>query len=255
MADTNSPQRFEALLEHLHNARGIDFSGYKRASVLRRILKRMHDVRIEDFGDYMDYLEVHPEEFTQLFDTILINVTSFFRDPPAWDYVAHQLIPSLLAQKPASQQFRVWSAGCASGEEPYTIAMLLHEALGGEQFRQRVKIYATDIDEDALNRARPGAYRAKEMEAVPPAFRDRYFQAVGSCHVFNTDLRRSIIFGRHDLLQHAPISRLDVLICRNTLMYFNADVQSTILARLHFALIDTGCLLHCEGEILHAEHA
>jgi len=228
-------QEFEALLHYLRQNRGFDFTGYKRPSLQRRVGKRMQMLELQRFADYLDYLEVHPEEFAQLFNTVLINVTSFFRDPHAWEYLAAECLPKLLAAK-TSEPIRVWCAGCASGEEAYSIAMLLAEALGTDAFRDRVKIYATDVDEDALNVARLAIYAAKDLEPVDAALRKKYFEPQNGKYVFRADLRRSVIFGRHDLVQDAPISRLDLLLCRNTLMYFNAETQARILARFHFAL-------------------
>src|SRR5215470_15945605 len=154
--------KFEALLDYLRRSRGFDFNGYKRSSLMRRVRKRMHDVSLEDYVDYMDFLEVHPEEFAHLFNTILINVTSFFRDPAGWEHLAKEVIPNILADKGKDGSVRVWSAGCASGEEAYTLAMLLAEAMGSQDFIQRVKIYATDVDEEALAQARQGSYTAAQ---------------------------------------------------------------------------------------------
>ena len=145
-------QDFERLLEYLHRSRGFDFTGYKRSSLMRRVDKRMRAVNIAAYNSYTDYLEVHPEEFGLLFDTILINVTAFFRDATAWEAVAAQVIPRILGGKRPPDPIRLWSAGCASGEEAYTLAMLMAEALGVDPFRDRVKIYATDVDEEALAR-------------------------------------------------------------------------------------------------------
>jgi two-component system CheB/CheR fusion protein len=247
-ADENT--KFEALLDYLKRSRGFDFMGYKRSSLMRRVIKRMQMVAIEDYGDYLDYLEVHPEEFAHLFNTILINVTAFYRDEAAWEYLAQNVIPKILAEKAAGDPVRVWSAGCASGEEAYTVAMLLAEAMGTETFRQRVKIYATDVDEEALAQARQAGYTEKNLEPVPAELREKYFELTGNRYLFRADLRRSIIFGRHDLVQDAPISRLDLLVCRNVLMYFNAEAQARILARFHFALNDTGFLFLGKAEML-----
>ncbi|MBE9051395.1 PAS domain S-box protein [Nostocales cyanobacterium LEGE 11386] len=241
---------FENLLVYLRQSRGFDFTGYKRSTLMRRVRKRMQSLSIEGFADYLDYLEVYPEEFNQLFNTILINVTAFFRDTSAWEYLAEQVLPNLLARKNNSDQIRIWSAGCASGEEAYTLAMLMAELLGVEEFRQRVKIYATDVDEEALNQGRQAVYSAKDVQVVPPEFREKYFEVTGNNYVFRQDFRRSVIFGRHDLLQDAPISRLDLLVCRNTLMYFNSETQGRILARFHFALNDTGYLFLGKAEML-----
>jgi len=209
----------------------------------------MDDVGMEGYDQYLDHLLVHPDEFTQLFNTILINVTSFFRDPEAWTYLQDELLPPLLRRR-EGQPIRVWSAGCASGEEACSIAMLLAEALGVEEFRDRVKIYATDVDEEALAHARHSTYTARDLGSVPEELREKYFEARGNGFVFGKELRRSLIFGRNDLIQDAPISHVDLLLCRNTLMYFNAEVQSQILNRLHFALRSDGTLFLGKAEML-----
>ena len=241
---------FETLLLHLKENRGFDFTGYKRASLTRRVDHRMAEVRAADYAEYLEYLEVHTEEFTALFNTILINVTSFFRDPEAWEYLRAEILPSMLATKAPDGVIRVWSAGCASGEEAYTLAMILSEALGVEEFRQRVKIYATDVDEEGLTIARHATYDERQVRAVPAELLERYFDQVGGRFFFRKDLRRSVIFGRNDLVQDAPISKIDLLVCRNALMYFNAETQSRILSRLHFALAPAGVLYLGKAEML-----
>src|SRR4051812_23810925 len=128
--------RFEALLTFLKRQRGFDFTGYKRSTLRRRVAKRMEAVEVEDHGEYVDFLEVHPDEFTELFNALLINVTAFFRDAAAWKYLDEEIIPTLLKAR-LSGELRIWSAGCASGEEAYTIAMLLVRALGEAAFRDR----------------------------------------------------------------------------------------------------------------------
>ena len=240
----------EAVLEYLKRTRGFDFTGYKRASLERRILKRLQTVGVSNYDDYLDYLEVHPEEFAGLFNTVLINVTSFFRDTSTWEYVRDVVVPELLARRDGAPQIRVWSAGCASGEEAYTLAMIFAEALGPEDFKERVKIYATDIDEEALTKARQALYSDREVAAIPPDILAKYFEESDGRFVFRKDLRRHVIFGRHDLIQDAPISRVDMLVCRNTLMYFNAETQAKILSRFQFALSDNGVLFLGRAETL-----
>ena len=234
---------FEALLEHLKASRGFDFTGYKRSSLMRRVNRRMAQVGVTDYAEYVEHLEMHGEEFTTLFNTILINVTGFFRDAEAWQHISKEVLPELLAAKGSTPPLRIWSAGCASGEEAYTLAMVLAELLGPAEFRDRVKIYATDVDEDALTYARHGSYTEREVRGVPPELLDRYFEPAGGRYAFRKDLRRSVVFGRNDLVQDAPISRIDLLVCRNTLMYFTAEAQSRILSRFHFALGPAGVLL------------
>ncbi len=249
--DSETGGDVEVLLDYLRRNRGFDFTGYKRTSLTRRIDKRMQAIGIPGYLDYVDYLEVVPEEFTHLFNTILINVTGFLRDPQAWEFLAEEIMPDILATRRPGEPLRIWSAGCASGQEAYTLAMLCGEVLGVDGFRERVKIYATDVDEEALNQARSARYSAKEVEGVPADMLQRYFERNGQGHfVFSKDMRRSVIFGRHDLIQDAPISRIDLLVCRNTLMYFNSEIQGHILSRFAFALREGGYLFLGKAEML-----
>ncbi len=252
MAETTDDGDVVALLEYIRHTRRFDFTGYKRTSLLRRIAKRMAEVHCETYADYQDYLEVHPDEFARFFDTILINVTSFFRDRPAWDFLADEIVPRIVSGKQAGEPIRVWSAGCATGQEAYSLAMVLCDALGADQFRSRVKIYGTDADEGALVKARQATYTPKELEDVPESYVERYFEKSNGtgARMFRGELRRSVIFGRHDLVQDAPISRIDLLACRNTLMYFNAETQGRILDRFGFALSERGYLFLGKAETL-----
>ena len=210
MADDVDPA-FESLLVLLRDQRGFDFTGYKRTSLMRRVRRRMQQVELDTFPDYIDHLQVSPDEYTALFNTLLINVTGFFRDPPAWEHLRTDLLPTLLASRDDHAPIRVWSAGCASGEEAYTLAMLLAEALGPASFRERVKIYATDIDDEALAQARQAVYSDRDVEQVPTGLLERYFEQHGQRFTFRKDLRRAVIFGRNDLVQDAPISHVDIL--------------------------------------------
>jgi two-component system, chemotaxis family, CheB/CheR fusion protein len=241
---------FETLLVHLRDTRGFDFTGYKRSSLSRRVERRMAQVGVTDHGEYLDFLELHGEEFTALFNTILINVTGFFRDPEAWEFVRAEVLPALLAAKGPREPLRVWSAGCAGGQEAYTLAMVLAELMGPEEFRARVKIYATDVDEAGLTQARHAAYDEREVRGIPAELREKYFERHGQVFTFRKDLRRAVIFGRNDLVQDAPISRVDLLVCRNSLMYLTAETQARILARFHFALNASGALFLGKAEML-----
>jgi len=241
---------FEALLEFLERMRGADFTGYKRPSLMRRVRRRMEATSCASFGDYLDYLEVTPAEYELLFAMLLINVTAFFRDPPVWEHLRDAVLPSLLAAKGPVEPIRVWSAGCATGQEAYTAGIVLAELLGVEEYRRRVKIYATDIDEEALGRARLATYAGKEAESVPAELRERYFERADQRLAFRKELRRTIIFGHNNLVQDAPISHLDLLICRNTLMYLTAETQGRIVRHFHFALNDFGVLMLGTSEMM-----
>ena len=240
----------EELLEFVRSTRGFDFTGYKRSTIQRRVARRMSTVGVERYDEYLDYLELHGEEFAELFNAVLINTTGFFRDLQTWEYLATEIVPDLLAAHESDAPIRVWSAGCASGEEPYTVAMVLARVMGDSALRERVKIYATDMDEEALDFARHGAYAPRQIEDVPHDALERFFEATDQRYVFRKDLRRSVIFGRNDLVQDAPISRIDLLVCRNTLMYFTAETQAQILRRFHFALDERGYLVLGKSEML-----
>jgi two-component system CheB/CheR fusion protein len=251
MNDETRDPAFEELLVFLRDNRGFDFTGYKRASLMRRVRRRMDEIpEVDTFAQYQDYLEVHPKEFPELFNTILINVTSFFRDPEAWGYLAEEIVPAILENNTGEEEIRVWSAGCAAGEEAYTLAMIFAEAMGVEEAVQRLKVYATDVDEGALSRARQGAFGPEAVDPIPDELREKYFEWKGGQYVFRKDLRGAVIFGRHDLIQDAPISRLDLLVCRNTLIYVNSETQRQVLARFHFALNEDGYLFLGKAEML-----
>jgi len=240
----------EDLLTFIRDSRGFDFTGYKRSSLARRIRKRMHEAGSADFVDYRDRLESSAEEFGLLFNTILINVTGFFRDTETWTFLQREVMPELLADVDGEREIRVWSAGCASGEEAYSLALAFSAALGVEETAKQVKIYGTDIDDEALRDARIGLYSAKNLEGLPAEMRDKYFEQNGTQFSFRPDLRRRVIFGRHDITRDAPISRLDLLVCRNTLMYFNVETQSQVIDRFHFALREGGYLFLGKAEML-----
>jgi two-component system, chemotaxis family, CheB/CheR fusion protein len=249
---TNQPrdEDFETLLSYIKRNRGFDFTGYKRPSLMRRVRRRMESVHVETFGEYLDYLQAHEDEFNELFNTILINVTAFFRDAASWAYIAEQIVPKIVEGKPRGSQIRVWSTGCASGEEAYTIAMVFGEALGERVLSERVKIYATDIDIEALAQGRHGVYTLRDVEPLPAELREKYFERQDSRFAFRRDLRRSVIFGRHNLMEDPPISHIDFLVARNTLMYLSPEKQGGILAKFHFALNDGGFLFLGKSELM-----
>ena len=246
---------FEHILEYLRQTRGFDFTAYKRPSLMRRVERRMQAIDVGTFEEYLDYLQVHQDEFQALFDAILINVTSFFRDGDLWKYLREEIVPRFLSSRPPGQPLRIWSAGSASGQEAFTIAMLLAEHFGTHDLRPYAKIYATDVDAAALTEARQATYNARQVADVPADLLEKYFEPVGTGYVFSRDLRRAIIFGHHNLVQDAPISRVDLLFCRNTLMYFNAEAQTRILARFFFSVNPAGFLVLGRAELLFSHAA
>jgi two-component system, chemotaxis family, CheB/CheR fusion protein len=249
MADKELPNpEFEKLISYIQESRGLDFRGYKRTSLQRRIRRRMEETGCADYSSYFSFLEVHPQEFVDLLNTVLINVTSFFRDEEAWDVLKTQVVPKIVAAKSDRDPIRIWSVGCASGEEPYSLAMLFAEELGNERFCRRMKIYATDLDEEALRTARQAVYGPREISGVPENLLEKYFEPVGNQFVFQRELRKCVIFGRHNIVNDAPISKIDLLVCRNLLIYLETETQNIVLPRLHYALSQGGYLFLGKAE-------
>jgi two-component system CheB/CheR fusion protein len=235
------------LLQELAEQRGFDFRGYKKTTLERRFRRRMFQLKLGGYADYGKYINKHADEINELLNTILINVTEFFRDPPAWEILRHEILPPILKRVKPGHSFRAWSAGCASGEEAYSVAMLLAEYFGSRIQDFDIKIYATDIDEDALNTARRGEYSVEALRRVGPEWREKYFHGKGLLRI-NREIRRLVIFGRSNLAQDAPISHVNLLLCRNLLIYFDADLQKQILNRLHYALEPGGILFLGKSE-------
>ncbi len=237
------------LTEKLLREHAVDFRDYKPTSLGRRVQRRLEAVKCSDMECYLKYLDRRPDEYAKLIDSILINVTEFFRDPEAWDILRTEVIPRVVADKHPGEQIRVWSAGCATGEEPYTMAMLLSETVGPRINEYDVRIYATDIDDDALSIARRGEYSPDSLKVVPEAVLQKYF-AKNSRYTVNRDVRKMVIFGRHNLVTDPPISHLDLIICRNVLIYMTVDLQNRILSKFYYGLQNNGFLFLGKAESL-----
>ncbi len=235
------------LLHYLAEERNLDLRGYKTSSLERRFRHRLFQLKIGDYSEYLAYLRESPAEVNELLNTVLINVTHFFRDPQAWEVLRNSVLPGLLENIRPGDTFRAWSAGCASGEEAYSLAILLAEHFGSKIKDYDIKVYATDIDEDALAAARQGEYSADKLRHVAPEWRERYFQGDRISRV-SREIRRLCIFGRSNLASDAPISHVRLLLCRNVLIYFDSQLQNHILRRLHYALEPNGVLVLGKAE-------
>lgn len=233
---------FQELLEELAKVRGLDFRGYKPESLQRRLRKRMAQVNIDSYSDYIRYFGENPSEINNVLEVVLINVTEFFRDPEAWDALRQEALPSMLERLKPGDSFRAWCAGCASGEEVFSLAILLAEHFGPRLSEYDVKIYATDHDEDALNVARRGEYTIEHLRRLRPDWRTKYFDGTGRLLRVQRELRRLAIFGRSNLVTGAPISHVSLLICRNVLIYFDVDLQRQVLEKFRYALEEGGVL-------------
>lgn len=221
---------------------GHDFSNYKRATMLRRIGRRLQVHGLAEIGQYIATLRDRPGEVEALLRDLLISVTNFFRDRAAFEALEAQL-PKLLAGKSSGDQVRVWVAGCATGEEAYSVAILLRDYIGHLDHPPEIQIFATDIDEDAIQQAREGLYTDSITADVSPEQLGRYFTSEQSYYRVKKEIRDMVLFAEHNLLRDPPFSKLDLVTCRNLLIYLERQVQEQLLKLFHFVLRPEGLLL------------
>jgi two-component system, chemotaxis family, CheB/CheR fusion protein len=230
------------VLSHLRVRSGHDFTSYKKATIRRRIARRMQVQRATTMADYVSVLRENPQEAQALFADLLISVTTFFRDTSAFDKLAALVIPKLFEGKGVSDTIRVWIAGCATGEEPYSIAMLLLEEADRHDIRCGLQVFASDLDENALAVAREGRYPvATEADMTEERLR-RFFTREGDHFRVTRELRDVVLFAKHSLLRDLPFSRVDLISCRNVLIYPDREVQQETCTTFHFALQRSGYL-------------
>ncbi|HEY0738931.1 MAG TPA: CheR family methyltransferase [Herpetosiphonaceae bacterium] len=247
------------ILEHVNRQANIDFRAYKTTTVLRRIARRMTVTHNSMIRDYAEFLEAHPEEVGDLVQALLINVTQFFRDPESFAYLRQIVLPALLDKgRERGRVLRFWSAGCSSGEEPYSLAMLVADLLGADLPQWSIKIFATDLDEAAITFARLGVYPENLLKDMPQDYRERFFERVDlapSYRIAKT-LRQMVIFGQQDLSRSAPFPRMDLVLCRNVLIYFTPDLQDYVLNQFAFSLQPSnGYLFLGKAEIIRSTHS
>ena len=222
---------------------GHDFSGYKEKSLVRRIQRRLQVLKISDPAEFLERLRKDPHEVDLLLQDLLIGVTSFFRDPEAYAAIEKHVIPSLLQNKTGRDTIRIWVPGCSTGEEAYSIAMLLRDHVPEGRDAPRLQIFATDIDENALELARTGRYPATIARDMPERRLKRYFTREDGTYRVASDLREACLFSVHNLLRDAPFSKLDLISCRNLLIYLGSDLQSRLVPLFHYALREGGYLV------------
>jgi len=226
----------------LRNQIGHDFSGYKEKTFLRRVQRRMQVNQIETLDAYIERLRQEPKEVGALFRDLLINVTNFFRDADAFKVLEKQVIPELFAGRGADDTVRVWVPGCATGEEVFSIGILMREYMDTLSAIPRVQIFATDIDDQALAVARAGRYPEALLDTVSEARRKRFFAHENGSYLLSKDVRDLCIFSPHSVIRDPPFSRLDLVSCRNLLIYFGPDVQNRVIPTFHYALKPGGYL-------------
>jgi two-component system, chemotaxis family, CheB/CheR fusion protein len=230
------------ILAHLHTRVGHDFSHYKQRTVLRRIRRRMQVLQVESLDDYLSGLRHDPLEAEALFYDLLIGVTQFFREPASWEALAKRVIPELFDGKEGSELLRIWVPGCSTGEEAYSLAILLEEHRQEGGFGTEVQVFATDIDDRAIQVARHGIYPASIAADVGEQRLKRFFQSADDSFRVSAPIREICIFSVHNLTKHPPFSRLDLISCRNLLIYLDNQIQGRLLSLFHFALRRRGYL-------------
>ncbi|RWP27476.1 MAG: chemotaxis protein CheR [Mesorhizobium sp.] len=226
----------------LQGQSGHDFSGYKTKTFLRRIKRRMQIAQLDSIEEYVERLKKDPREVANLFRDLLINVTDFFRDPDAFKLLEEKVVPQLFEGKTASDAVRIWVPGCATGEEVFSIGMLLREHMETLSVVPRVQIFATDIDEPALTVARAARYPAALLQGVSPERKQRFFSSDGESYVLTNEVRELCVFSPHSVVRDPPFSRMDMVSCRNLLIYFGTDIQNRVIPIFHYALKPGGYL-------------
>ena len=225
------------IADTLRNKTGNDFHGYKQNTFLRRVQRRMQVVQIDEITAYVDFLRNDKDEAQHLFNDLLIGVTEFFRDKREFEVLENHVIPKIFEDKGAGQQVRIWVLGCATGEEAYSIGILLREHMATLDAAPQVQIFATDIDGRALAAARVGRYRTSIEDDMSPERLARWFVREGDTYCVVKELREMCIFSQHNVIKDAPFSKLDLVSCRNLLIYLNAELQNRVIPLFHFALL------------------
>ncbi len=233
----------QRILRLVKQRTGHDLTGYKRSTLLRRLQRRMNLHQVEDPEAYLALLQATPNEVDLLFQEVLISVTQFFRDPAAWQALRAGPLQELLSQVPEGRSFRAWVVGCATGEEAYTLAIVLHECLAEMDRSVSLQIFASDVDRAALEVARAGRYPAGIQEDVPAAYLSRYFVVEENGYRIRKELRDPIVFAEHNILHDSPFTRIDLITCRNLLIYLSKDLQDQVFPLLQYSLVNRGLLL------------
>jgi chemotaxis protein methyltransferase CheR len=245
------------ILDYLLEKRGFDFSGYYPAMLERRIGQRLTATSSKDFGDYLGNLQRNAAELDRLLDVLTINVSRFFRDTLTFELIADRILPAMVQEKTRAQDLslRVWSAGCAKGEEPYSLAILIHELLEREGVAMNLHLFATDIDCGALADAGKAVYAPASVENIKHRLLTKYFTPDGASFRLTPEIKNRVTFSLYDMLDkkhgvppESVFGNFDLVLCRNLLIYFNIEYQETIFAKLHRALAENGCLILGEAE-------
>jgi two-component system CheB/CheR fusion protein len=246
------PERsgLDAIFALLKKMTGNDVTGYKKATLLRRIQRRMALSHLEDLAEYARHLEGNPAEIHELYQDLLIHVTSFFRNPETFAALALDVFPRLVRDRSTGASLRIWVPGCSTGEEAYSIAICLLESLDGLGINPHIQIFGTDLHESVVAKARTGLYLESITADVAPERLERFFSRVNGYFQISKTVRNLCVFARHDLIRDPPFSRLDLISCRNVLIYLEPKVKRGVMANFHYALNPHGLLILGSSETI-----
>ena len=233
----------QKIVSLIHEQTGIDFTSYKQSTVARRIQRRIGIAQLANPEEYLEFLEQSPQEVAMLGRDLLINVTRFFRDSEVFDVLRDEILPAILKRAAARKALRVWVPGCATGEEAYSIAILVQELVTARREKWDVKIFATDVDKVSIEYAGRGLYPKSIAADVAPELLARFFVQESGALQIRPEIRKQVIFARQNILHDPPFTKVDLISCRNLLIYLRADSQKKVMTRLHFALRPGGYLL------------
>ncbi len=252
MADVQNSPDLELLMRYIAQERGIDCRKYKSNFFVRRLASRMRALHVSDYQSYLSILKKHPEEMDALLDHLTVNLTYFFRDRSVFDALQKDVLVPLIKERdhPGRRRLRLWSAGCATGEEPYSLAILLYQMLGQRLSQWELFILGTDLDEKALQKARAGVYDIFSFREVSAEELAPFFSIQNGRYHLIPELRSLVTFQSHDLLGDSYPSGMDVILCRNVLIYFTREQHDHIFAMFHQALRDEGVLVTGKTEIM-----
>ena len=246
------------IINYLNEKSGFDFSGYRPSLIMRRVKKRLSAVRSSDHNEYLHYLKENPQEINNLIDILTINVSRFFRDTITFEYIADKIIPAIIYKKKHDKDLslRVWSTGCSTGEEPYSIAILINEFIKKEDLNLSLNIFATDIDKKALNKAKKALYSFESIKSVKYRLLKKYFTSTGKSFQLATGIKALVLFTLYDLFDkktRVPPESLfggfDMVFCRNVLIYFNKEYQTLIFDKLYRSISRQGYLILGKAEV------
>ncbi|MBI1247596.1 chemotaxis protein CheR [bacterium] len=240
--DLPDSSEFVTIFKLFRNQYGIDFSMYKPTTIVRRIERRLKLARCGSLAEYSKLVEGDARELDVLYRDLLVEVTQFFRDLEAFQKLRNSVIPGLLDQAIETGELRIWVPGCATGEEAYSLAMLATEAIERRGLKIELKLFASDVHQTSMETASSGVYSSASVSRMPLEFRDRFFTRIGDLYHISTDLRQKVIFAPHDITKDPPFTRIDLISCRNVLIYFNQDVQKRVISLFHFGLNVGGVL-------------